>query len=540
MYVKELTLSNFKSFSGSDNHFSFSPSINYLVGNNNAGKSTVLEAVNFMRNPPSDTETLRSANPEGDEFFVEMILAGDISKQIDMSNNTPQKAKTIKDCIYPDPSNDEELLAVRRYFKNDGDSKKITLRENGENEGNEPVFSNKTGIDAPFKSLFNPTLFGATENPETILDFSSTHILGKLVSMESKGFFQSEVWKDFEAAHDTAFNGQGGYKSQLNDLENKLTELTREQFGKQVSVSFEFDAPETGSFIKMGKTNVNDGIADTEFSAKGNGLQRSVAFALIRLYSEKIRLNDDDKSATRPGLFLCVDEPEIWMHPRAQLQLAQALSTIAKNEQVWVSTHSPYMLKNFNGTKSPCRLFIFKDVSNDEHISFIQRINDSEKLGVISPGEPSLAEITYKAFQIATPEYHSELFGIIQSKKNMDSLSHMDEMFVKEYSLERKYTRIDSRYLKVKSNNRHQCSPVATETLPVHLRNLIDHPESIQKKDECLNTFQSNPCEFPDCSTEAIKAQDNHIDAGQLEESIKCLENICLGMILNESNDDEN
>lgn len=48
MYVKELRLANFKSFRGEGNVFEFSPGINYFVGNNNAGESTVIEALECM------------------------------------------------------------------------------------------------------------------------------------------------------------------------------------------------------------------------------------------------------------------------------------------------------------------------------------------------------------------------------------------------------------------------------------------------------------------------------------------------------------
>ena len=54
MYVKKLKLANFKSFKGENNIFEFSPHINYFVGNNNAGKSTVIEALEFMSSPRAD------------------------------------------------------------------------------------------------------------------------------------------------------------------------------------------------------------------------------------------------------------------------------------------------------------------------------------------------------------------------------------------------------------------------------------------------------------------------------------------------------
>lgn len=522
-----MTLSNYKSFSGSENRFEFSPHINYLVGNNNAGKSTVLEAIDFVRNGTSETALIRSLNPVGDDYFVEITFAGnDITDLIDASDIVSTKAKTIKECLYTDAQNNEELLTVQRRFgeneDKDHDPKRILLREVCDGK---PTFKNKTGIDAPFKSIFNPTQFLATDTPETILDFSSTHILGKIVTEETKEFFKSEEWTTFLSAHERAF-GDEGYKNQLVSLQNELSNLTKEQFGKEVTVEFEFDTPEAASFVKMGKTHVNDGIANTELSEKGNGLQRAVAFALIRIYADQLRNASEDDSKPCPGLFLCVDEPETWMHPKAQLQLANALSTIAGKEQVWISTHSPYMLTNCNAGKDDAKLFVFNDIADNGSNHSDNRISTSQQLGIINVGKPSLGEITYRAFQIATPEYHNELFGVVQSRLNKPAIAKLDEVLADvkgEYRLEQKYLRLDSRYLGTIKE------PIACETLPVHIRNLIDHPEAIEKKQECIDKFRielKQKSYDGDYTLEDLQDQENKYTDEELEESIRMLEQV--------------
>lgn len=76
MYIRSLRLANFKSYTGEENLIEFSPAVNYLVGNNNSGKSTILEAIDFIRNNNYDTEELKAVNPTGDQFYVEMALKG--------------------------------------------------------------------------------------------------------------------------------------------------------------------------------------------------------------------------------------------------------------------------------------------------------------------------------------------------------------------------------------------------------------------------------------------------------------------------------
>lgn len=543
MYIKQLQLANFKSFAGDDNIFDFSPAINYLVGNNNAGKSTILESLDFLRNGCADPELLRTINSSGsDHFFVQATFAGDLSNFIDHTTVDAKKATTIKNYIYQDSSEDSELLTVRRTFAEQDDYKKIQFLYHSDDKEDE--FKNPTGIDAPFKSIYNPTTFRATDTPDSILDFSKTKMLGKLIDRETSGFFESNEWTEFIEAHKRAFSKETGYASNLRSLEEKLNTMTREQFGSDgLSISFDFDTPDVSSFVKQGRTEVKeneDESSKTDIVLKGNGLQRAVAFAVIRAYAETM---NEDTSEISDGLFFCIDEPEIWMHPKAQLELAKALSTIAKSEQVWVTTHSPYMLQYFNNSSSndshdkaskDNKLYIFEDINSHKHISFKERVKVSSTLGKLQPGQPSLAEITYEAFQIPTTDYHNELFGSLMRELKVSYIDDVDEKLKKSFFLyQATYERFDSRCLK--KGNPNRCA-ITAETLPVHIRNLIDHPESIGKKEEVLkyiNENRGNASTFLKKSKDSlstdmysiqdIEQQNNQFEPEELEESIQLL-----------------
>ena len=87
---------------------------------------------------------------------------------------------------YIDLEDGEETLTARRYFTDTDSCKKIQLKKR--KDTGEIDYTNSTGIDAPFKSLFNPTLFKATDTPNAILDFSGSRMLGKLIAYETQGF----------------------------------------------------------------------------------------------------------------------------------------------------------------------------------------------------------------------------------------------------------------------------------------------------------------------------------------------------------------
>lgn len=71
MYIKELAISNFKSFNAPASTIAFNvpdgqtlgSGLNILVGENNTGKSTVFEAVDFVRNSTKKSiEAIRNTN----------------------------------------------------------------------------------------------------------------------------------------------------------------------------------------------------------------------------------------------------------------------------------------------------------------------------------------------------------------------------------------------------------------------------------------------------------------------------------------------
>jgi len=75
---------------------------------------------------------------------------------------------------------------------------------------------------------------------------------------------------------------------------------------------------------------------------KGHGLQRAVIFSILRAYAKLVTARPDKAKRT---LILGVEEPELYMHPTAQRTVRRLLRTIADGgDQVLFSTHSPLMV----------------------------------------------------------------------------------------------------------------------------------------------------------------------------------------------------
>lgn len=138
-------------------------------------------------------------------------------------------------------------------------------------------------------------------------------------------------------------------------IESTIEEFVRASF-PGVSLRMDVPAPTLSMLLNGAELHVDDGH-DGSIASKGDGLKRTVLFALLRAYASirSTGLNDQARSESpRPSYVLLFEEPELYLHPRAQRQLMTALGTFSNEHQVLVTTHSPGFFRP--GTKGFARL----------------------------------------------------------------------------------------------------------------------------------------------------------------------------------------
>ena len=457
MYFKSLTITNFKSFEG-EQQITFSKGINYIVGDNNCGKSTIIDALRYLAEGARDTSALQN-KAASEDFSVEGVIAGSDLVQI----VADKKYSKYKDYLLTD--GDEPYFRVRRSPKEEEieqNGKKVKL--DGKKapfwNPNTQQFENPSGIDALFKSLVDLVPVLADTTTSEVVDFGATKPLGKLIAAVSQKFQETERWAAFQKAHTEAFsNGEDSLSSLTADMSNQIQELVQKQYGK-AEVRLDFTLPEAATFIKGGQLLVTDGNYETPLCDKGTGMQRAVTLALIQVYSSM-----QHKTKEHAPLTLLLDEPETWLHPRAQIQLGEALSKISEDEQLFLITHSPYMLRSYNPTQH--RLIIF---SREDTVPSIRY---SDELGLLTSQAPSLGEITYFAFGIPSPEFHDELWGEIHCLINPATERALNNTLHSNHGLD-----CDKKW-KRDGKNGLTSEPA---TLPYYIRNSIHHPENRHNK----------------------------------------------------------
>lgn len=179
MFIKELKIENFKGFKG-EHVLRFDKNLIFFVGDNNSGKSTVFEAVDFLKSglpQNKKIEDLKNKKSDG-QLCVTLKLQGNVKVVISDFSQT-------KYLNYIFIENGVETLLARRTSEKSKikqgakdveiNIKKVTLWNNSTNQ-----FENPSGIDTVFKTLFETQFVWADTSPDDISDFGSTKICGRL------------------------------------------------------------------------------------------------------------------------------------------------------------------------------------------------------------------------------------------------------------------------------------------------------------------------------------------------------------------------
>lgn len=388
-----------------DSSISLSPFV-CIVGENNAGKSTVLLALSlfFSGTKLSPSEFHDPSKPIRIEVQFEEVTDGDLNrlpeehreKTADLIFN--QKLKLVR--IY-ETDGSSDLLCKRLMPKDERfDWDRLTELMKGK-RGNAirdafqaymPEYSSSfetsttqaavkeaithiisgmspelleerdsplpTGIPNSIKNLLpEPILIPAVKDVTDDIKTKESATFGKLIGIllrivESTTEVQ-QIIQSFEQLHALlnkvkAEDGETADNRllQIKDIENLMNTHLQESFPK-VQLELIIPRPELKQVFSTAQILLDDGVKDI-VETKGDGLKRSVTFALLRSYVDMKRKHKTANNHspvetvvnTAPYLFL-FEEPELYLHPSAQRILFDALGKISEEHQVIVTTHSP-------------------------------------------------------------------------------------------------------------------------------------------------------------------------------------------------------
>lgn len=474
MKITKIVIENFKSFSNRV-EIDTNKSIVCFVGENNTGKTTIFRALNFLRNGVEKDKSIddyKNSNNLTENVYVEITIQGNIRQVI----NNFAESKYL-DYVY-----NENGIETMRLCRN---SLPTTITQNGKNIKLDekkictfnPVtnqFENPTGFDKAIGSLFENIFVWSNMSADEIVDFGSTKILGKLFKEISNQFEQSQDWINFTNAHQAAFvTSTNSLTNQSSTLINELQTALSGFYGN-ASINFDFTIPDPTSFIKLGNVKIDDGV-ETLLAEKGSGMQRAFALSVIKVYANYLSMHPTAPNLIKP-LFFFIDEPEISLHPKAQYILIEALNNISNQQQIFITTHSAYLLSMFNNQNAA--IFLTTQSNNQSSITPISAMKTF-------PFSPTLAEIGYFAFNIISNDFHNELYGYIEEKilKNNPNNNFDDWLCINcRMQKNKSRTRIKRNGSQVQENT----------TLMTYIRHLIHHPENTLNQPATLQELNNS------------------------------------------------
>ena len=470
MHISKIKIRNFKGFKG-DHEINFRKGVNFFVGDNNCGKSSIFEAIDFIRTKKNREAVITKTEIETDEFVsVEVEFKGDDIESL-VETDALKKYKT-----YLVDENNVKSLRVLRSSKEEeitqaGKKKSLSIKNVQVYNPESDQFENPTGIDSTISALFDAQFVWADTDSSDISDFSKTKISGKIISTITKDFVKSKTWEAFQNSHkDTFGDGENSLAQTLKPVENQIKDILSDQYG-ETEVRFSFSLPEIESFFKTGNISLSEDGIETKSSEKGTGMQRALALALIQVYAGLSSSGEDGTS--KPILFF-IDEPETFLHPQAQNKLLDALEKISENSQVFIITHSPYLLKKYIKDTHSMNVF-----SKEKGMNAIQTGNEFDLFGTSSP---SWGEINYYAFGVLSVEFHNELYGFIQAKAILEDEANYYENSFENYLIGKGLIQ-DQEYIRLKQDGSKENQQ---RTLPTKIRNIIHHPEN-QENDPVID-----------------------------------------------------
>jgi len=307
-----------------------------LVGANNAGKSTILNALRaFYDDAKWTAEDFPKAGATDNESWVQLRFHLDDDEWAGLADEYKEDAT-------------DQSLTVRRYFRSDDKARVQKDQSNifGFTKGqlNDALFygAKNVGTAKVGQVLYVPALTTPAEQTKMSGPSPLRNMLNFLLKkVVSKSDAYKEITTAFEKLNVEAHKDDGF----LNEISKPLNTAIS-SWSIKIDLSVNSVAPEdiSKSLVKFAFVDSTLGDVGFDLERYGHGFQRSVIYELIRLAPTFKDEKKADKKEFNPSFNLVLfEEPEAFLHPSQQESMAFHLRRLGAEEgqQVIITTHSP-------------------------------------------------------------------------------------------------------------------------------------------------------------------------------------------------------
>ncbi|WP_421780150.1 ATP-binding protein [Gardnerella sp. KA00390] len=519
MQIKTVKLKNFRGYKN-ETTINFE-NLTVLVGKNDSGKSTVLEALDIFFNDGKNIIKIDKndvnvrSREDGDLETVISVVFTDLPKEIEIDSSF--KTSLRREYLL---NNDDCLEIIKKYH--DGGSPKVYIKAKHPTNENcsELLLKKNTSLKSIIKenniecsnmtvnSIMRTAIWNYYEKHdkdglklrEVEIDASkedAKQIWDKLsIEMPVYSLFQadrsntdsdSEVQDPLKEAVKRILSDPE-IKAILERVSKKVLENLREVSNRTLeklkdlnlevatSLSPVIPTADKLKWFDVFKSVSISGDDNIPINKRGSGVKRLILISFFT--SEAERLAKESKtSQAKNGIIYAIEEPETSQHTNNQKTLIESFIKIAKEPgaQVILTTHSAYIVKKLDYAN----LRIISDNKN----------NEKEILPVKKSclKYPSLNEVNYLAFNEISVEYHDELYGELQFEcreisrrsNNNQKDGKSDKGATKRINEKDFDNWLNEKGIKKnKDYKRDDGEGTYKVTLQTYIRDLIHHPEN--------------------------------------------------------------
>lgn len=409
MKIKSITIKNFRSIKEiileikklSDESYTYG-----LAGINEAGKTSVLKAIALkdksVSATPSDFVDDNNIEVvylyETSQIFLDELILNDHIKTLSLNLEGISNLKDLKLIVKVNKSN---ILSPEIGIEIEGF---IDFEHSKNYYSNIKDLIDKHTHEIIFWTSDEKHLIS---NPINMTNFIADNDISLPLKncMEIAGINGSQL---------NQFLSSTAVQKQVTDkLDKKVTEFIKAVWPEhKINVSFvlrnqelEFLIQEEDDLESLSKTT----------SQRSDGFKQFISFILS--------VSANDRNEELENIILLIDEPEVHLHPTAQVSLLSDLIKITKNNRnniLFFSTHSTFML----------------DSQEIERNILITKNGEGTTKEVV-PAYSTLSQITYEIFGIATVDYFNQLYGTLHSRyqeeHSSDTIAHQIKNFDQKY-----------------------------------------------------------------------------------------------------------
>ena len=317
MKITKIEIENYKSIEKLA--FNTSDQINIFIGENSVGKSNIFDAITWLLGPvyPSFNSTQPQDRFNGkDENEIKIRLTIDDGNYLELAET------------WTDPySRPKTGLNLSGNYINDIDRQRYCSAYVGVDRAiMDYLPSNRWSLLGRILREINE-LF----KQEEVVDEET----GEVISKPEYFKRELETLRD-----DILFSVKDRHG---NDIMKKFVEILQVESAKQLNreeteFSVDLNLYDPWNFYRTLQLIVHESDTALSFQASnlGMGVQASISIAVLKAYAQ-LKLNNNTP--------LFIDEPELFLHPHAQLNFNNVLRELAESgTQIFITTHSPIFL----------------------------------------------------------------------------------------------------------------------------------------------------------------------------------------------------